>query len=404
MSMHKKTFIPVALTFFLLAQNSSHGDSFSRFPALNSDVSQVTAVVENRFDSIENMKFSPNGKTLATAHSNSWITVAKRNGFNGGLNIWNSSTLKHVNNLDGHQRGVSGLAFSDDGKLLISASSDHTIRSWDMESMKAISVIEDVPRFYRDVAILPSDGTLIAAGSDRIGGKDDSFMTFLEDIEAKVEKALERGREHADTVLATELQRFYKEHVESPPSEYYLQRRHPDTGEVILSYTGHKDSVTEIELSPDGETFASASLDGTLRIWNIETGSQEQLVYEDENGHGLIYGLSYTSDGKKLAFGTEGKLYVIDTGSLEVLVTLDSHYQGAQFLQEDDLLLAYSPGGITIWDLAKEKNLLDLTRQQIGGYLGAHDVTQDRDYLVLAVNGDNDSGDYLIMIKLLPRK
>lgn len=42
-----------------------------------------------------------------------------------------------------------------------------------------------------------------------------------------------------------------------------------ETGEVKLNPSGHKWRVSSCAFSPDGTTFATASFDGTILIWNV---------------------------------------------------------------------------------------------------------------------------------------
>ena len=44
------------------------------------------------------------------------------------------------------------------------------------------------------------------------------------------------------------------------------------TGEELDLYTGHTGEVLGVSFSPDGKTIATASLDSTIRLWNMDTG------------------------------------------------------------------------------------------------------------------------------------
>lgn len=44
------------------------------------------------------------------------------------------------------------------------------------------------------------------------------------------------------------------------------------TGELINTLSGHSDAVISVAISPDRETMASGSRDGTVKVWNLQTG------------------------------------------------------------------------------------------------------------------------------------
>src|SRR5258708_28507838 len=69
-----------------------------------------------------------------------------------------------------------------------------------------------------------------------------------------------------------------------------------------LQWRGHADSVTCLEISPDGRYIISGSLDRTIRIWDVETGA---VVGEPLVGHtGAVLSVAYSPDGHHIASGS----------------------------------------------------------------------------------------------------
>ncbi|MBN4004171.1 hypothetical protein, partial [Nostoc sp. LPT] len=62
-------------------------------------------------------------------------------------------------------------------------------------------------------------------------------------------------------------------------------------------FQGHQAPVSSVSFSPDGKTIATASLDGTARLWNL----QGQLLQEFKGHQGLVRGVSFSPDGKTIA-------------------------------------------------------------------------------------------------------
>jgi WD40 repeat protein len=79
---------------------------------------EVVALLEGHQAPIMCVRFSPDGRTLATGSLDHTVK------------LWNLATWREVASLEGHTGAVSGLAFSSDGTILASSSEDKTIRLW----------------------------------------------------------------------------------------------------------------------------------------------------------------------------------------------------------------------------------------------------------------------------------
>jgi WD40 repeat protein len=62
--------------------------------------------------------------------------------------------------------------------------------------------------------------------------------------------------------------------------------------------TGHTHTVRAVKFSPDGQQIASASYDGTVMLWSVESG-ELLLTLTDNEGH--LYGVAWSPDGKQVA-------------------------------------------------------------------------------------------------------
>jgi len=66
--------------------------------------------------------------------------------------------------------------------------------------------------------------------------------------------------------------------------------------------TSHDDWVSSLAISADGRCIASGSADGTIRLWNAETGT---AIGEQLTGHeGLVRSVAISADGRRIVSGS----------------------------------------------------------------------------------------------------
>lgn len=124
------------------------------------------------------------------------------------------------------------------------------------------------------------------------------------------------------------------------------------TGENQLSIVGHRDTLYDAELSPDGELLATASYDGKIILWEVASGAPKHTIA----GHnGAVFDIEFDPSGSVLASASADetiKLWNVETG--ERLDTL-SQPLGEQYAVEFSPEGKYLVGGgadnrIRVWE------------------------------------------------------
>src|SRR5262249_29590267 len=82
----------------------------------------------------------------------------------GHVVVWDVPTRKQIAKLQGHQRGVIGLAFAPPCPRLATAGVDSTVRLWDPQSFKEVRVLQGHTGTVKGLAFTP-DGKTLASGS-----------------------------------------------------------------------------------------------------------------------------------------------------------------------------------------------------------------------------------------------
>lgn len=72
---------------------------------------------------------------------------------------------------------------------------------------------------------------------------------------------------------------------------------------------GHADEVDAVAFAPDGGTLASASLDGTVRLWDV---ARRAPLGEPLRGHaGIVNSVAFAPDGRTLvSAGEDGTVWL----------------------------------------------------------------------------------------------
>lgn len=74
--------------------------------------------------------------------------------------------------------------------------------------------------------------------------------------------------------------------------------------QTASEFKGHDGLVFNIAFSNDGKTFATASFDGTVKLWDFSTGKERTVL----KGHtGPVYGVAFNNDATVVATGGDDK-------------------------------------------------------------------------------------------------
>lgn len=141
------------------------------------------------------------------------------------------------------------------------------------------------------------------------------------------------------------------------PFRHKEDSHHP-TGTLLATLADHTAPVRAIAWSPDSRLLASASDDGTLRIWNPESFQSLDILTgeEDEDGIGGVGAVAWSPDGRLLAFSCFNTLLWDATRHmrLQPLIQRDNEeaLAGSLAWSPDSRFLAssYDDATISVWD------------------------------------------------------
>ncbi|WP_224240268.1 serine/threonine-protein kinase [Hyalangium gracile] len=282
--------------------------------------------------------------------------------------------------LRGHTQTVDDVAFSLDGRYLITSSDDKTIRLWDMQRGGSRTLTGHTDEVWR-VVPAPDGKHFASASKDR--------TVRLWNLETEESRILATHPGAADSVAFTpdgrrfvstsrgddllriwevasgKLLRSFKTGmgplnllVLSPTGRYALVKPMRgsraqvwDLEQGTFHSLEHQNTVMAIAFSPRGDVVATGAMDQTVRAWDVRTGKQRLLGEK----LGDISYLAFSPDGQRLAAGnSEGQLRLWDmpTGKSELLGTHDGRVNEILFFRDGRLMATSSDDRTAqLWDL-----------------------------------------------------
>jgi WD40 repeat protein len=82
------------------------------------------------------------------------------------VRLWDVATGKQVRTFEGHTGSVPGLAFSPDGKRLLTGGHDRTARLWDVATGKEVRKLEGHTDIVSGVGFLPNSRYVVTSSYD----------------------------------------------------------------------------------------------------------------------------------------------------------------------------------------------------------------------------------------------
>lgn len=162
---------------------------------------------QGHYYDMNSLGFSADGQTVATG------------GDDGKLKVWNAASGFCTVTFSEHSAAISAVEVSKQGQILFSASLDGTVRAFDMVRYRNFRTFtSSTPVQFTCLAVDPSGEIVVA------GGSGEAFELYVWSVQ---------------------------------------------TGKIVEVLPGHDAPIAALAFSPNGDRVASASWDGTARIWDL---------------------------------------------------------------------------------------------------------------------------------------
>lgn len=242
---------------------------------------------------------SPDGSKVLTAS------------FDYTARLWNFVEQTEIGVLDAHAGPVTNVTFLPDGKRAITTSDDMTAILWDLDTLKPIRRFTGHHHKVMGVAVSP-DGKTAATGSwDK--------TVRLWDIASGKQRLVIKNDSPINSVVFADGGKL----IVAGDHKGKIHVWDAATGGIRGTLDGHRMGITQLDVSPDGHRILSASIDKTMRLWDLRTMKQASGHAEHD---GQIYAAAFSPDGKTaISGGRYGYLILWDLATFKPIRTIKAH-------------------------------------------------------------------------------
>ncbi|KAJ6275240.1 WD40-repeat-containing domain protein [Bipolaris maydis] len=308
-------------------------------PVISTGWSACLQTLEGHIVTVTSIAFSHDSTKLASASSDKTVK------------IWDLSTAACLQTFVGHKGTVTSIIFSHNSTKLVSASSDITVKVWDISSGTFSEISTGHLKRINSIAI-SHDSTQLVSGSEDCTVKllDMSTSACLHSFTGHSGAVMSVALSHNSTRLAS-------------ASADRTIKLWDMSGMCLYTLTGHEAGVKSIVFSHDSMKLASASNDKTIKLWDVSSGMCLQTLI----GHsGAVISVAFSRDSTKLASASyDFTVKLWDANSGVCLQTFKGHgfYVISVVFSHDgnQLASASNDGTIKLWDVSSSTYIQTVT-------------------------------------------
>ncbi|MBX3416932.1 MAG: TIR domain-containing protein [Pirellulaceae bacterium] len=228
----------------------------------------------------------------------------------GTVKLWDVNSGNLLRTLEDRGGAVTCVAFNPQGGILACGSIDGTVKLWDTTNSRLIYTLEDRGEAVTCVAFDPQSGMLAS-------GSFDGTVTLWD---ATCGKLVHTLKERTNCVWSVAFDRQGGV-LASGNSVHTVKLWNAPTGKLLRTLEGHSGTVFSVTFDPQDGMLASGSDDNTVKLWDATTGKLLRTL-EGHSQHVDI--VAFSSDGRLLASkGTDGTIRLWNCRTWETVAVIE---------------------------------------------------------------------------------
>ena len=277
------------------------------FSASNNDLAITLALEANQIENppaqsrriLAEAAYAPGTRRVFTGHTNVIQGVAFSNdgmrvasaSSDGTLRLWDVQTGETIQSFTGHTGGVNAVDIASNQLQLLSASADGSARLWDIETGEVLASVNPSEGSVLTATFSPDGRTALiteASGNSNLWNlnSSNSLRRFGGHTEPVFDAAFNPRGSTFLTASGDGTMRFWS----------------VNTGGEIRRFLGHEARINAVAIAPDGISAISGDVNGSIRVWDIRFGQQIKQLF----GHtDSVNALAVTPDSRFVVSGSE---------------------------------------------------------------------------------------------------